>query len=84
MIKPTNKQNNQYPIPIQNDNVKDLSYIDMFRGNCFDPKTKKSLGNHSIAVGKKCAYCMDCGKIIIEFEDKKDFKKLMNPFEPYE
>jgi len=34
---------------------------------------------HSILVGKKCAYCMDCGKILIEYKNKKDFYRLMNP-----
>ena len=34
---------------------------------------------HSILVGKKCAYCMECGKILIEYKNKKDFYKLMNP-----
>jgi len=35
---------------------------------------------HSILVGEKCAYCMDCGQILLEYKDKKDFKRLMNPF----
>lgn len=52
-------------------------------GVCFDPETKKTYPHHSICVGKKCAYCMDCGKIIIEFNHVNDFKKLMNPFDPY-
>lgn len=37
-------------------------------------------GNHSVLVGKKCAYCMNCGQILIEYKNKKDFYKLMNPF----
>lgn len=36
---------------------------------------------HSILVGDNCAYCMDCGKILIEYKNKDDFKKLMNPWE---
>ena len=34
---------------------------------------------HSVLVGKKCAYCMDCGQILIEYKDKKHFYQLMNP-----
>ena len=34
---------------------------------------------HSVLVGKKCAYCMDCGQILLEYKDKKHFYKLMNP-----
>lgn len=34
---------------------------------------------HSILVGKKCAYCMDCGQILLEYSDKKILKQLMNP-----
>lgn len=34
---------------------------------------------HSIMVGEKSAWCMDCGKIVIEYNDNEDFKKLMNP-----
>ena len=33
--------------------------------------------NHSILVGKKCAYCMECGQIIAEYKNKKIFMKLM-------
>ncbi len=36
---------------------------------------------HSILVGKKCAYCMECGQILIEYKDKKHFYKLMNPID---
>lgn len=35
---------------------------------------------HSIMVGSSCAYRMDCGKILLEYKSKNDFKKLMNPF----
>ena len=35
--------------------------------------------NHSIMTGKKCAWCMDCGRILIFYDKKDDFKKLMNP-----
>lgn len=35
--------------------------------------------SHSICVGKKVAYCMDCGQILIEYKNKKDFYKLINP-----
>ncbi len=37
--------------------------------------------SHKILVGSSCAYCMDCGKILIEYENVNYFKKLMNPFE---
>lgn len=36
-------------------------------------------GNHSVLVGKKCAYCMNCGQILIEYKNKKHFYRLMNP-----
>lgn len=55
--------------------------LEVFNGNCFDYETNQVKYNHSICVGKKVAYCMDCGKIIIEYKNKEDFKKLMNPFE---
>lgn len=48
---------------------------------CVDIETKQVLDHHSILVGKKCAYCMNCGKILIEYKNVKDFKRLMNPFE---
>jgi len=35
---------------------------------------------HSICVGNKCAWCMDCGKIVIWYDKKEYFKRLMNPF----
>jgi len=34
---------------------------------------------HKICVGKRCAWCMDCGQILLEYKRKKDFYKLMNP-----
>ena len=44
---------------------------------------KESEGHqHSILVGKKCAYCMDCGQILIEYKNKEDFNRLMNPTIP--
>ncbi len=39
---------------------------------------------HSILVGKKCAYCMDCGQILLEYSDKKILIQLMNPNIKYE
>lgn len=45
---------------------------------CIDEDGHK-YNQHSILVGKKCAYCMNCGQIIIEYDNKEDFKKLMNP-----
>lgn len=30
-------------------------------------------------VGKYCLYCMDCGRIGLEYKNKKDFMKMMNP-----
>lgn len=48
--------------------------------NCFDYERNQPLDHHSICVGKKVAYCMDCGKILLEYKKKSDFKKLMNPF----
>ena len=36
---------------------------------------------HSILVGKKCAYCMDCGKILLEYKNSKDFYKWLHSFE---
>ena len=48
---------------------------------CVDVKTKQKKNHHSILVGITCAYCMDCGKILIEYKNKNDFKRLMNPFE---
>ncbi len=36
---------------------------------------------HSILVGDKCGYCMECGQILIEYKNKNDFKRLMNPGE---
>ena len=46
---------------------------------CINVETKQKSDHHSILVGVTCAYCMNCGKILIEYENKKDFKKLMNP-----
>lgn len=51
------------------------------KNNCFDYESNRKLNHHSICVGKKCAWCMDCGKIIIWYNKKEDFKKLMNPFD---
>lgn len=36
---------------------------------------------HSVLVGKKCAYCMDCGKILLEYKHKGDFYKWLHAFE---
>ena len=36
---------------------------------------------NSLLVGKKCIYCMECGRIVLEYKEKKDFTKLMNSFE---
>jgi hypothetical protein len=43
-------------------------------------KEDESGHRHSVMVGKKCAYCGDCGKILVEYKNKDDFKRLMNPF----
>ncbi len=48
---------------------------------CINPQTGVEMNHHSILVGKKCAYCMECGQILIEYKDKEDFKKLMNPID---
>jgi hypothetical protein len=40
----------------------------------------KAVREYSVMVGEKCAYCGDCGKILVEYENKDDFKRLMNPF----
>lgn len=55
--------------------------IDIFsEGSCFNFEENRIQPNHSVMVGKRCAWCMDCGKILIFYEKKEDFKKLMNPF----
>lgn len=36
---------------------------------------------HSILVGKKCCYCMECGQILLEYKNKNDFKKFLKAFE---
>jgi hypothetical protein len=47
---------------------------------CIDVETKQKMNHHSILVGVTCEYCMNCGKILIEYKNKNDFKRLMNPF----
>jgi len=46
---------------------------------CINPITGVTMNHHSILVGNKCAYCMECGLILIEYSNKEDFKRLMNP-----
>ena len=46
---------------------------------CYDYETKQVLTHHSLCIGNKCAWCMDCGKIVIWFDKTEDFKRLMNP-----
>ena len=58
--------------------------LELFKEVCYDVETNQMLDHHSICVGKKCAYCMNCGKILIEYKDKKYFHRLMNPFEEYD
>lgn len=36
---------------------------------------------HSVLIGKKMAYCMDCGKILLEYKKKDDFYKWLRAFE---
>lgn len=36
---------------------------------------------HSILIGKKCAYCMDCGQILLEYKNKNHFKRWLKSFE---
>lgn len=38
---------------------------------------------HSLLVGKKCMYCMDCGKIVLEYKKKDDFYKWLHAFEAF-
>ena len=38
---------------------------------------------HSLLVGKKCIYCMECGQILLEYKKKDEFKKLMRMFESF-
>lgn len=38
---------------------------------------------HSILIGKKCAYCMECGKILIEYKKKDDFYRLLRTIEDF-
>lgn len=38
---------------------------------------------HSILIGKKCAYCMECGKILLEYKNKNDFYKWLRSFEDF-
>jgi len=51
--------------------------VKMFQKMIYDEFMNPCEINHSILVGKHCAYCMDCGQIIIEYKNNKDFKKLM-------
>lgn len=36
---------------------------------------------HSICIGKKMAYCMDCGQILLEYKNKKQFYNWLQSFE---
>lgn len=36
---------------------------------------------HCILIGKKMAYCMDCGKILLEYKNKDEFYKWLHAFE---
>ena len=38
---------------------------------------------HSICIGKKMAYCMDCGQILLEYKKKDDFYKWLRSFEEF-
>lgn len=38
---------------------------------------------HSILIAKKCAYCMECGQILIEYKHKDEFKKWLHAFEEF-
>ncbi len=53
-----------------------ITTIDNFGLELFESKDGH---HHSILVGSKCAYCMECGQIIIEYKNKNNFKRLMNP-----
>lgn len=33
--------------------------------------------NHSILVGKHCAYCMDCGQILLEYNKPYALRKAL-------
>jgi len=39
------------------------------------------LHTHSVLIGKKMVYCMDCGKILLEYKNKKQFYNWLRSFE---
>lgn len=49
-----------------------MSIVSIFEKNPDCPNNCNSL-----LVGKKCIYCMECGRIVLEYKRKSDFKKLM-------
>ncbi len=47
---------------------------------CVNVETGQEFNHHTVMVGKHCAWCMNCGKILIKYDKTEDFKRLMNPF----